>query len=45
MTVLVPAFNGKTVFTWNNVTLNAIASVLSLVMKTSLAYARAECMA
>ncbi|OBT70761.1 hypothetical protein VF21_10278 [Pseudogymnoascus sp. 05NY08] len=45
MVVLLATFNGKAVFTWKGVTLNAIVSVLSLAMKASLAYALAECMA
>ncbi|OBT81372.1 hypothetical protein VE02_10100 [Pseudogymnoascus sp. 03VT05] len=45
MVVLLATFNGKAVFTWKGVTLNAIVSVLSLAMNASLAYALAECMA
>lgn len=45
MIVLLATFNGKAVFTWKGVTLNAIVSILSLAMKASLAYALAECLA
>lgn len=43
--VLLIVFDGKNVFTWNNITLNAIISILSLAMKSTLAYLVAECLA
>jgi hypothetical protein len=45
MVALLAAFDGKEVFTWKDVTLNAIVSVLSLTMKACLAYILAECIA
>lgn len=45
MLVLLSRFDGKAPFTWNGVTLNTIVSTLSLVIKTSLAYVMAECIA
>ncbi|KFY70239.1 hypothetical protein V499_09332 [Pseudogymnoascus sp. VKM F-103] len=45
MVALLAAFDGKVVATWNGVTLNAVVSILSLIMKASLAYVLAECLA
>ncbi|KFZ16751.1 hypothetical protein V501_02077 [Pseudogymnoascus sp. VKM F-4519 (FW-2642)] len=45
MVALLAAFDGKVVTTWNGVTLNAVVSILSLIMKASLAYVLAECLA
>ena len=42
---LLVSFNGKVVFTWKGVTLNATVSILSLALKASLAYVLAECIA
>ncbi|KAJ3545955.1 hypothetical protein NM208_g2255 [Fusarium decemcellulare] len=42
---LLSHFHGKSVYTWNGVTLNALVSILSVVMKASLAHVTAECMA
>ncbi|KAF4998529.1 hypothetical protein FDECE_11770 [Fusarium decemcellulare] len=45
MVVLLSRFDGKAPFTWNSVTLNAVVSILSLAIKTSLVYVIAECIA
>lgn len=43
--VLLSVFDGKSIFTWYGVTLNAVVSILSLVLKSNLAYVLAECTA
>ncbi|KAM5351084.1 hypothetical protein ACJ41O_003807 [Fusarium nematophilum] len=45
MAVLLSRFDGKPVFAWNSVTLNAVVSILSVAIKAGLAYVTAECMA
>ncbi|OBT83439.1 hypothetical protein VE02_07869 [Pseudogymnoascus sp. 03VT05] len=45
MVALLAAFDGKVVGTWNGVTLNAVVSILSLIMRASLAYVLAKCLA
>ncbi|KAF7554836.1 hypothetical protein G7046_g6700 [Stylonectria norvegica] len=45
MVVLLAIYDGKVIFTWNDVTLNTLVSILSLAIKASLAYVLAECMA
>jgi hypothetical protein len=42
MLVLLVVFNGRPIFDWYNVTLNAILSALSMVIKASLVFAVAE---
>ncbi|RYP87644.1 hypothetical protein DL769_000467 [Monosporascus sp. CRB-8-3] len=43
MIVLLAVFNGREIFDWNGVTLNAIVSILSVSFKASLTYVIAEC--
>jgi hypothetical protein len=43
--ILLVIFDGKNVFTWNSITLNTIISILTLAMKSSIAYIVAECLA
>ncbi|KAF4979248.1 hypothetical protein FZEAL_4493 [Fusarium zealandicum] len=45
MVVLLSQFNGKPVFTWNGVTLNAVVAILSVTIKANIAYVVSECMA
>ncbi|KAI8651609.1 hypothetical protein NCS55_01406400 [Fusarium keratoplasticum] len=45
MVVLLSKFDGKAPFTWNSITLNAVVSILSLAIKTSLVFVIAECIA
>lgn len=42
MVVVLAIFDGRPIFDWKNVTLNAIISVLSVTMKASLTFAIAE---
>ena len=42
MVILLVIFDGRPVFTWNSVTLNAIIAVVSASMKASLTFAMAE---
>lgn len=43
LAVLLAVFDGKSVFEWNGVTLNAVISVLTVLMKGFLVFAVAEC--
>ncbi|KAK4034581.1 hypothetical protein C8A01DRAFT_38934 [Parachaetomium inaequale] len=45
MVAVLASSNGQEVASWNGVTRNAVVSILSLAMKSSLAYVLAECMA
>ncbi|UPL00378.1 hypothetical protein LCI18_011312 [Fusarium solani-melongenae] len=45
MVVLLSKFDGKAPFNWNSITLNAVVSILSLAIKTSLVFVIAECIA
>lgn len=45
MVILLGHFNGKEVFEWNSVTLNAIVSILSVTVKASVIYVISECIA
>ncbi|KFY40222.1 hypothetical protein V495_05544, partial [Pseudogymnoascus sp. VKM F-4514 (FW-929)] len=45
MVALLATSNGKVVKTWKGITLNAVVSILSLVMKASLGFVFAECLA
>ncbi|KAF9881496.1 hypothetical protein CkaCkLH20_00642 [Colletotrichum karsti] len=45
MVTLLAHFDGRDVFTWQGVTLNAIVSILSVATKAAIAYVLAECMA
>lgn len=42
MVVLLAVFNGRPIFEWKRVTLNAIVSTLSVAMKASFTFAIAE---
>ncbi|KAG7067948.1 Carboxylic ester hydrolase [Colletotrichum scovillei] len=45
MVVLLACFDGKPIFTWNGVTLNAVVSILSVTMKAAVAFVLSECLA
>ncbi|KAL0944712.1 uncharacterized protein CTRU02_202599 [Colletotrichum truncatum] len=45
MVILLAHFDGESVFVWEGVTLNAIVSILSVIIKAAVAFAIAECMA